>query len=262
VSLGFAHPEPVEGRPVPLIPSPSKDGPAHPVPVAGRVGDRPLRRTAARRLARAALLALVTAGAAAPVTAAEPLPARLTVENGNLEAAVELGAAFPASMERQLGNGLTNVIAVYVSVVPEGSGRPVAIHGRIIEILFDVWDETYAVTVKDPTTPRGVRRMVNDFAALRALLAQARDLELGPVAELPAGPFRLEARVEVNPVSKELLQRTREYIANPPAGARPGGSSRSVLGAMASFLLREPDAGSASRLFRSRTFTRTEVAAR
>jgi hypothetical protein len=235
-------------------------GSAHPEPVEGSGAARALRRSPAVRVATAVLVALAAAGARA--SAAEPLPAQLTVENGKLEAAVELGAAFPPSLERQLGNGLTNVIAVYVSVVPEGSGRPVAIHGRIIEILFDVWDETYAVTVKDPRTPRGVRRTVKDFTALRALLAQARDLDLGPVAELPWGPFRLEARVEVNPVSKELLQRTREYIANPPAGTRPGGSSRSVLGAMASFLLREPDAGSASRLFRSRTFTRTEVATR
>jgi hypothetical protein len=219
---------------------------------------RALRRTATGAFAAALLLVATGARAASP----EPLPAKLAVRGGRLEAAVELGAAFPASLERQLGNGLTNVIAVYVSVVPEGSRRPVAIHGRIIEILFDVWEETYAVTVKDPRTPRGVRRVVNDFAGLRSLLSHARELDLGPVSELPVGPFRLEARVEVNPISKELLQRTREYIANPPAGARPGGASRSVLGAMASFLLREPDAGSNSRLFRSRTFTRTEVAAR
>lgn len=217
-----------------------------------------LRRTTAG--AFAAMLLLVAAGVRAD--APEPLPAQLSVRGGRLEATVELGAAFPPSIERQLGNGLTNVIAVYVSVVPEGSRQPVAIYGRIVEILFDVWEETYAVTVKDPRTPRGLRRVVNDFPALRALLSHARELDLGPVSELPPGSFRLEARVEVNPISKEQLQRTREYIANPPAGARPGGTSRSVLGAMASFLLREPDAGSNSRLFRSRTFKRNEVATR
>lgn len=219
---------------------------------------RPLRVRALRAAAAAILLAAGAANAA-PV---EPLNAQLAVRNGRLQAAVDLGAAFPPSIERQLGNGLTNVIAVYVSVVPEGSRRPVTIHGRIIEILYDVWEETYAVTVKDPETPRGARRVIGDFAALRSLLATERAIDLGPVAELPPGPFRLEARVEINPVSKELLQRTREYIANPPAGARQGAGSRSVLGAMASFLLREPDAGSDSRLFRSRTFTRTELAAR
>lgn len=214
----------------------------------------------APRLALAALLAAFAL--AVPAAGPEPLPAQLAVRNGRVEAGVDLAAAFPPSMERQLGNGLTNVVAVYVSVVPEGSRQPVAIDGRIVEILFDVWEETYAVTVKDARTPRGARRVLRDFGALRAFLAHEKEIDLGPLSELPGGAFRIEARVEVNPVSKELLQRTREYIANPPAGGRPGSASRSVLGAMASFLLREPDAGSDSRLFRSRPWTRTEVAAR
>jgi hypothetical protein len=66
-------------------------------------------------------------------------------------------------------------------------------------------------------------------------------------------------RVEVNPVSKEQLQRTREFIA---AGTRTGGATRSVLGAMASFLLREPDPGIDVYVFRSRVFGPGEVAAR
>ena len=77
--------------------------------------------------------------------------------------------------------------------------------------------------------------------------------------ETSAGAFVVEARVEVNPVSREQLLRTREFIANPAAGSRAGGASRSVLGAMASFLLREPDAGSDVHVFRSRVLGRGDV---
>jgi hypothetical protein len=72
----------------------------------------------------------------------------------------------------------------------------------------------------------------------------------------------VDARVEVNPISKEQLHRTREFIANPAAGTRAGGGSRSVLGAMASFLLREPDPGSSAHVFRSRPLGRGEVVTR
>jgi hypothetical protein len=99
-----------------------------------------------------------------------------------------------------------------------------------------------------------VRHVLPDFAALRRFLSEARAVDLGPVRALPASPYHLEARVEVNPVSREQLQRTREYIANPAAGTRTSGGTRSVLGAVASFLLREPDPGSDVHLFRSRTF--------
>ena len=208
---------------------------------------------------RLALLVAAAAAAAAPaaVRAAEPLEATLRVRAGQLSATVDLGAAFPPALERQLGNGLTNVVAVLVSVVPEGSREPVAAGGRVLEILYDVWEETYLVTVKDRRTPAGRRAVLPDYGALRTFLSRQGEIDLGPVSALPPGRFRVEARVELNPISKELLERTRELIANPAASR--GGPSRSVLGAMASFLLREPEAGSDVHVFRSRALSRGEV---
>jgi len=218
-------------------------------------------RARATLLAALAVLALLAAGRATAATTG-PLAVRLEVRQGRLLASVDLGGAFAPAVERELGNGLTNVVAIYVSVLPAGGGGPVLVYGRVIEILFDVWEEAYLVTVKDPRAPQGTRHVLREFRALHALLADERDLDLGPASLLPAGPFVVEARVEVNPVSKEQLHRTREFIANPAAGSRPGGGSRSVLGAMASFLLREPDPGSDVHLLRSRPLGLGEVGAR
>jgi hypothetical protein len=187
---------------------------------------------------------------------------QLAVHDGRLVATVDLSAAFPATLQRELGNGLTNLVAVYVAVIPAKGGPPALLYGRVVEILFDVWEETYAVTVKDPHVPQGVRLVVPDFATLRGFLAQEHDLDLGPAALAPEDGFVVEARVEVNPVSKEQLQRTREFIASPSGGARGAGGSRSVLGAMASFLLRAPDPGSDVVLFRSRRYGPGEVVPR
>jgi hypothetical protein len=216
--------------------------------------------TRARSLA-AALAALAVAVPAGAGAAPSHLAVSLASEEGRVLASMDLSAAFGPRIERELGNGLTNVVAVYVAVRPAGRGEPVLVFGRVIDILFDVWDEAYLVTVKDPRAPQGVHLAFTDRSALRALLSHAKDLDLGPVAYLPDGPFVVEARVEVNPVSKEQLHRTREFIANPAAGSRAGGS-RSVLGAMASFLLREPEPGTDVHLFRSRPLRRGEVVAR
>lgn len=216
----------------------------------------------ARNVAPATLAALLVSAALPAAAAPAQLPVKLAARGGRLAATVDLSAAFPPSLEREMGNGLTNVVAVYVAVIPAGGRQPVMLYGRVVDILFDVWEETYAVTVKDPHVPQGVRLVLPDFAALRRFLSEERDLDLGPAALLPAGAFFVEARVEVNPVSKEQLQRTREFIANPAAGTRAQGASRSVLGAMASFLLREPDPGSDVYLFRSRPLAPGEVSAR
>jgi hypothetical protein len=215
----------------------------------------------ARRTALAALAGLALGTAARAATPA-PLAPQLADRKGRLVATLDLSAAFPAALERELGNGLTNVVAVWIAVVPPRGGSPALIYVRVIEILFDVWDEAYVVTVKDPHVPQGVQLVLPDFATLRKFLSQERDLDLGPAALVPAGGFVVEARVEVNPVSKEQLQRTREFIASPAGSARGGGGTRSVLGAMASFLLREPDPGSELVLFRSRPYAPGEVAKR
>jgi hypothetical protein len=213
-----------------------------------------------------ALLLLVAAALAlagpARARSASALGVKLAESRGRVLASLEIGEAFPPPIERELGNGLTNVVAVYVSLSPAGGGQPILVYGRVVEILFDVWEEAYQVTVKDARAPQGIRFVQPSFPALRAFLADARDLDLGPAALLPEGPFVVDARVEVNPVSKEQLHRTREFIANPAGESRAGGGSRSVLGAMASFLLREPDAGSSARVFRSGPLRRSEVVSR
>jgi hypothetical protein len=216
------------------------------------------RRT--RTLAALGALALAIPAGAAPVA---PLAVALAVKDGRLLASVHIESAFAPADQRELGNGLTNVVAVYVTVAPAAGGPPALVFGRVIDILFDVWDEVYVVTVKDPRVPQGVRLVLRDGVELRAFLSEQRDLDLGPSALLPAGAFVIEARVELNPVSKEQLRRTREFISNPAAGTRAGGSgSRSVLGAMASFLLRDPEPGSAVHLFRSRALSPAEVVPR
>lgn len=210
----------------------------------------------------AVLTALLAAGlvAAGAQAAPEPLPVRVAAAKGRAVAAEDLSGVFGPDRQREFGNGLTNVVEIYTAVVPVGGGGPVSIHGRIVEILFDVWEETYAVVVKDADHPSGRRYSLQSFDALRAFLAEQRDVDLGPLAALP-DTFLVEIRVEVNPVSKEQLQRTREYIAAASGSTRPTGS-RSVLGAVASFLLREPDAGSDVHVFRSPPFTRNGLGPR
>lgn len=215
-----------------------------------------MKGSMATGFARIAVLALlVVAGPAAPASPA-PLAIRLAPIKGRAVATLDLAGVFAPGRYQEFGNGLTNLVEIYTSVVPANANAPMVLHGRIIEILFDVWEETYTVTVKDPEHPVGRTLSLPSLPALRSFLSDQRDIDLGPAEGLPE-VFTVEVRVEVNPISREQLQRTREYIAA-AASTRTSGS-RSVLGAVASFLLREPDAGSDVHLFRSAPFTRGAV---
>jgi len=180
---------------------------------------------------------------------------------GRLVARLDLRSAFPEELRRTFGNGLTNVVALHVGLLAEGSEAPAAVFGRVVEARYDVWEESFAVVVRDPQSPRGRRLVVRRWEELRALLGDARDLDLAPLGALSARSWLLRARVEVNPVSREVLEKTREYLANPPTGVRGGTPSRSVLGAMASYFLQGAGPGEALH-FHSRIFTAREVAPR
>jgi len=214
-------------------------------------------------LRRAALLALALAAGVAAVLAARVAtapqgpsasPGTVAVSLGRVLATFDLSEAFPPDLQRQFGNGLTNVVALHVSLVPEKGDAPAAIYGRTIEVLYDVWKEAYRVTVKDPEHPAGQQLSLTSWKELRAYLAEAKDVNLAPASLLGGGTWVAVARVEVNPVSEELLERTRELIANPRAGAGSDGGSPSVLGAMARFLLRGGQPGPGVHFFRSKPF--------
>ncbi len=201
--------------------------------------------------------AVLLSGLLAPAGPREPPAAagQVEVRGGRLVASFDLAPAFPASLRKQLSNGLRNVVALHVSLVPDGGAEPALVEAREIEVLYDVWEEKYRVVVREPGQPRGRRLEFAAWEPLRAFLAEPREFDLAPVAAVSGRTWVVVARVEVNPVSQELLDRTRELIANPAAGSRLGAGSRSVLGTVASYLLTAPDAEGDAHLFRSAAFT-------
>ena len=216
------------------------------------------------RVVALALLALALGLRPQPVAAAsispEPIEANVETDRGTLRASADLRAAFPDELERQLGNGLTNVVALHVALVPARGGGAAAIFPREVQVLYDVWEEMFHVTVRDPQTPKGRHLAFANWGELRSFLRELSGIPLGPPSALGGGAWAVQVRVELNPVSKELLERTRELISDPAAGSRSG-PSRSVLGAMAGYLLRaEP--GTNVRVFRSEAFRAGEVTRR
>jgi hypothetical protein len=208
----------------------------------------------------AALLALLAS--AAPAPAGELVELELGAREGRLVVRLDLRPAFPEELRRTFGNCLKNSVAMQVALLPRGGEDPAALVVRTVELRRDPWDETFGVVVRDPATPGGRLLTVRTFEELREILGDARDLDLGPLSELGGGTWFVQVRIDVNPVSPELLERTREFLASPPSGVRGSGTpSRSVLGAMARALLSGGEATEARHLH-TRTFTAREVPSR
>jgi hypothetical protein len=149
-------------------------------------------------------------------------------------------------------------VLVALSLVDD-QGQPVAGALRSCELRLDVWDDRVHVRIRD-----GARRRGGAFALVDDALRACGVVEDLSVAELFAlarpGPYRLSVRVALDPVSPELLERTREFMSN-PRGV-PGGQPRALFSAVARLFRSETDVGGESFLFRTGPLPRPTEARR
>jgi len=210
-------------------------------------------RARAGILVTAALLATSGPSAALPSGPA-PLRVDCRAVGGRLRVAIDLGPVLGADLEERLGNGLSGRVRLTVAAL-DPAGATAATATRDVDVLFDVWAETFTVTVSEPGGPAASRQAA-DWASVRRRLATPEPFDLGPLAALPER-FTVEARLELDPLTAGQLERTRQLLTHPAGG--PAAGSRSLLGTMAALLLRAPPPQ--ADLFRSAPFRRAELAA-
>jgi hypothetical protein len=153
-----------------------------------------------RRLA-ALLLLLASIGA----DAAEVI---VTLQNGKLGARVD-AIAFPGTLPKELGSGLTNRIYARVSVMDAQQ----ILDRRAVEVAirFDLWDEKFAVV--SAMNGATEARLLENAKQVDSLLAALPLPGLFDAAALPA-TRELVLRVEVllNPIDREKMRMIRKWV--------------------------------------------------
>lgn len=200
-------------------------------------------------LRRAGIVAAITL--ATGVTEAQDEPAALDVSlrtDGALIAArFDISASFNETFRRRLAGGLTSRVLVEMTVQTDG-GTVTAIRARSCKMQLNVWDELVYTTIgEDGKAERtGAFTLIDD--ALKA--CGQVDIPLMPATSLNGrGPSRLWVKVALNPVSEELLERTREFLSDPRG--RGTGRPRAFFGAVARLFRSESEVRGQTFSFRS-----------
>jgi hypothetical protein len=167
---------------------------------------------------------------------APPAPVALAVRRANfawdpklplLRASFSYRDVLDAELQRKLQSGLPTVIVMRAYVFQDGKPEaPVSGTIRSCRVAYHVWDEVYRLQISQQSGGETNTVAVNLEGVLRQC-AEARELAVADRALLVAGAsYYLAAMVEVNPVSKEMLERIRRWVSRPPnaAGATPGDS--------------------------------------
>jgi hypothetical protein len=127
---------------------------------------------------------------------------------------------------RKLQSGLPTVIVMRGYLFPvDRPDTPVALTVQSCRIAFDVWNEVYRLQISQPGGETS-SVAVNIEGVLRRC-AEARALPLVDKSVLAVGgSYFLSAIVEVNPISREMLERIRGWVSRPPGSTAitPGDS--------------------------------------
>jgi hypothetical protein len=170
-----------------------------------------------------------------------------------LRASFSYRDAIDRTLAEKLSNGLTQTIVMRAYVIEEGKTEPVALAVRTCNVTYDLWEEVYRIKISSTGADRNTAA-INPEGVLRQC-AEARDLPIVDKALLRAGkPHFLGVIVEVNPISPQMLEQIRRWVARPTGstGIAPGDA---LFGSFVGIFVRQIGTSDRTLRFRTQTFT-------
>jgi hypothetical protein len=128
-----------------------------------------------------------------------------------------------ANLESKLSRGLPTTIVLTAAVYRSGSSKVLATTAQTCKVTWHVWEEAYLVEVLRPGSARQSWTTTTEGVIRRC--TEVRHLLAGDAAQIPSGAaLILAGKIQVNPVSPELLQKIKRWVTRPSATgtAAPG----------------------------------------
>lgn len=121
-----------------------------------------------------------------------------------------------AALLRKLTLGLPTTIILTGLLYAQGSDQPLASTLQNCKITWHVWEEMYRVEVSRPDQQTLLRHWTPTLNGVLRRCAQAERLLVAHRGQVPPDKaLSLRAKVVVNPVSPELLQKIQRWISRP-----------------------------------------------
>jgi hypothetical protein len=117
-------------------------------------------------------------------------------------------------IERKLSRGLPTTVVFTAALFRPGSSDPLSTTAQTCKITWHVWEELYRVEVTRPGESQSQWTATVEGVMRRC--AEARRLPAATRAQVPANtPVYLVGRVQVNPISPELLTKIQRWVSRP-----------------------------------------------
>lgn len=185
-----------------------------------RSGDQRHRRRAAARVLLRGLFAagLLLAGAARADGEKPPREARFDWDEARRHLRVRLSFrdVVDAGIRKKLSRGLPTTIVLTGALYRIGSGEPLSTTAQTCKITWHVWDEVYLLEISRPGAAQSKPRPTSTIEGVLRRCAEVTDLVVADGAQVPPGvAVYLQAKVQVNPVSQDVLQKLKHWVSRP-----------------------------------------------
>jgi hypothetical protein len=128
-----------------------------------------------------------------------------------------------ANLQSKLNRGLPTTIVLTATIARAGDNRPLATTAQTCKVTWHVWEEAYLVEVMRPGSARQSWTTTTEGVIRRC--TEVHHLLAGDAGQIPTGvPLIAAGKIQVNPVSAELLQKIKRWVMRPSATgtAAPG----------------------------------------
>ena len=128
-----------------------------------------------------------------------------------------------ANLQGKLSRGLPTTIVLTATISRAGNNRPLSTTAQTCKVTWHVWEEAYLVEVMRPGSTRQSWTTTAEGVIRRC--TEVRHLLAGDAGQIPVGiPLMASGKIQVNPVSAELLQKIKRWVMRPSATgtAAPG----------------------------------------
>ncbi len=128
-----------------------------------------------------------------------------------------------ANLQSKLSRGLPTTIVLTATVARAGNNKPLSTTAQTCKVTWHVWEEAYLVEVMRPGSTRQSWTTTTEGVIRRC--TEVHHLLAGDAGQIPTGvPLVAAGKIQVNPVSAELLLKIKRWVMRPSATgtAAPG----------------------------------------
>ncbi len=177
--------------------------------------------------------------------------ARFIEKNGMVHMDVTFPNLITRKMRPKLKSGFLQTVLIRAVVREEGTGRMIRFVASTATLVYDLWNETYDLSVVQPG-----RKLTFHSKTMDDAIKQLTSSHMLPIADYsklrPNVYYYVDMEVLYNPLSKALLRKVRRWLRTPRDPAADLIAGRSFFGLTLSFFV-NPKVSPAERRIRFRT---------